>query len=197
MRTDIFVLIVEDNPDDFLLLDAALKSSEDGIFRILHAERLADGKRAIRHNTVDVAVLDLSLPDSWGLDTFHDFHDAFPAVPVVIITGSQNINAGFEAVKAGAQDYLLKGETSATAITRTLRYAIERQRLLIELKAANDQVKQLKGLLPICSFCKKVRDDKGYWNQIESYISKHAGIDFSHGLCPECVRKHYPDFAPK
>ena len=56
------------------------------------------------------------------------------------------------------------------------------------------EVKTLSGLLPICSHCKKIRDDKGYWNQIETYIRRHSGAEFSHGICPDCAKKHYPEF---
>jgi PAS domain S-box-containing protein len=69
----------------------------------------------------------------------------------------------------------------------------ERERLILELKSALGKVKQLSGLLPICSSCKKIRDDTGYWNQIESYISTHSEADFSHGLCPDCLETLYPD----
>jgi hypothetical protein len=71
-------------------------------------------------------------------------------------------------------------------------YEEERERLLLEREAALLQVKQLSGLLPICSGCKKIRDDHGYWQQIESYIQEHSEADFSHGLCPECLEKLYP-----
>jgi hypothetical protein len=69
---------------------------------------------------------------------------------------------------------------------------MERKNLINELKDALAQVKTLSGLLPICSHCKKIRDDKGYWNQIESYIHKHSDAEFSHGICPECAKKYYP-----
>ena len=69
----------------------------------------------------------------------------------------------------------------------------EKEALIKQLKATLSQVKQLSGLLPICAACKKIRDDKGYWNQIESYIKKHSEANFSHGLCPDCARKLYPD----
>jgi PAS domain S-box-containing protein len=69
----------------------------------------------------------------------------------------------------------------------------ERERLISELQKALSEVKKLSGLLPICSSCKKIRDDKGYWNQIESYIRDHSEAEFSHGICPECVEKLYPD----
>jgi CheY-like chemotaxis protein len=65
--------------------------------------------------------------------------------------------------------------------------------LVFDLQKALGEVKQLNGLLPICSYCKKIRDDKGYWNQIESYIHEHSEATFSHGICQECAKKHYPD----
>jgi hypothetical protein len=70
----------------------------------------------------------------------------------------------------------------------------EREKLIKELQNALTEIKTLSGLLPICSYCKKIRDDKGYWNQIESYIHKHSDTEFSHGICPECAKKYYPDF---
>ncbi len=69
----------------------------------------------------------------------------------------------------------------------------EREKLIFDLRKALSEVKQLSGLLPICSFCKKIRDDKGYWNQIETYISEKSDAQFSHGICQKCAEKHYPD----
>lgn len=68
----------------------------------------------------------------------------------------------------------------------------ERDRVIEKLKQALSEVKTLRGFLPICSFCKNIRDDQGYWNQIESYIRAHSDAEFSHGVCPECAKKHYP-----
>jgi hypothetical protein len=69
------------------------------------------------------------------------------------------------------------------------------EQLILKLQKALTEVKQLSGLLPICASCKKIRDDKGYWGQIESYISDHSEAEFSHGICPDCMKKLYPDFA--
>jgi len=69
----------------------------------------------------------------------------------------------------------------------------ERETLIANLEKAISEVKKLSGMLPICASCKKIRDDKGYWNQIESYIGAHAEVEFSHGLCPECAKKLYPE----
>jgi PAS domain S-box-containing protein len=68
-----------------------------------------------------------------------------------------------------------------------------REQVISELRQALDKVKLLSGMLPICANCKKIRDDKGYWNQIESYIGAHSEAEFSHGMCPECMHKFYPD----
>ena len=69
----------------------------------------------------------------------------------------------------------------------------QRERLISDLQNALSEVKTLRGFLPICSYCKNIRDDKGYWNQIKSYIHKHSDAEFSHGICPECAKKHYPE----
>ncbi len=74
------------------------------------------------------------------------------------------------------------------------RAQIDKDNLIIELRNALAEVKALSGLLPICSTCKKIRDDKGNWIQIESYIKHHSEAEFSHGICPECAKKFYPEF---
>jgi PAS domain S-box-containing protein len=79
-------------------------------------------------------------------------------------------------------------------ITERKRAEEERERLIKELRDAIAQVKTLSGMLPICSSCKKIRDDQGYWNQIEVYISEHSQTAFSHSICPECAKKLYPEY---
>ncbi len=78
-------------------------------------------------------------------------------------------------------------------ITERKRAEEERDKLIRELETAIDNVKELSGMLPICASCKKVRDDEGYWHQIETYIKKHSEAEFSHSICPDCVEKLYPD----
>ncbi len=78
-------------------------------------------------------------------------------------------------------------------VTEIKRRQIEREKLIAELQDALAEVKTLSGLLPICSHCKKIRDDKGYWTQIESYIHEHSEAEFSHSICQECAKKYYPD----
>ena len=93
---------------------------------------------------------------------------------------------------------------AAYATIGLFSYIIERVRQKIqdtliktnhELQVSLSEVKTLSGLLPICASCKNIRDDKGYWNQIDHYIEKHSDVDFSHGICPDCMAKLYPEIA--
>jgi PAS domain S-box-containing protein len=79
-------------------------------------------------------------------------------------------------------------------VTEKKAAEMEREKLIEELQKALDEIKKLQGILPICSHCKQIRDDKGYWSQIESYIGAHSEAKFSHGICPDCAKKLYPEF---
>jgi len=91
------------------------------------------------------------------------------------------------------EGHVLFYEGSFQDITERKQIEEEREKLIRELQEALAKVKKLSGLLPICASCKKIRDDKGYWNQIESYVRDHSEAEFSHGICPECMKKLYPD----
>ena len=86
--------------------------------------------------------------------------------------------------------------TAFRDITRLKELEQEREQLILAYEDALANIKTLKGLMPICASCKRIRDDKGYWNQIESYIQQHSDAEFSHGLCPECAKKIYPKYYP-
>jgi hypothetical protein len=80
---------------------------------------------------------------------------------------------------------------------RSIQYAIERMKLLTQLEHSATEITKLRGILPICANCKKIRDDKGYWTQVEIYITAHSQTLFSHGICPECAEKLYPTIYKK
>ena len=82
-------------------------------------------------------------------------------------------------------------------ITELKKTILEKEHLIDQLQKAIHEIKTLRGILPICSFCKKIRDDKGYWNQIETYLSEHSDADLSHGICPDCLKKHYPNYTDR
>ena len=79
-------------------------------------------------------------------------------------------------------------------ITRRKQAEEEREKLIDELQEALKEIKTLRGILPFCSFCKKIRDDKGYWEKVDVYIHKYSQADISHSICPDCLKKHYPDY---
>lgn len=87
--------------------------------------------------------------------------------------------------------------TAGQVLTMASLITINAQRLEKEISSAEDEIKILRGFLPICSNCRKIRDDDGFWRQIESYISEHSEVVFSHGLCPECLQELYPDFSSR
>ena len=91
--------------------------------------------------------------------------------------------------------FLTFGYISAKLISRLREKEAKQAELISELENALNEIKVLKGILPICSFCKKIRDDQGYWNQVEVYVREHSNANFSHSICPSCAQKHYPDFA--
>ena len=80
-----------------------------------------------------------------------------------------------------------------TDITERRKIEQEKENLIQRLQQALEEVKTLRGIIPICSFCKKIRDDQGYWSQVETYVGQRTGADFSHSLCPACIKEHYPD----
>jgi DNA repair exonuclease SbcCD ATPase subunit len=91
-------------------------------------------------------------------------------------------------------DELLKAnELLKTEIMERQKIDEERKKLVEDLQEALDNIKTLKGLIPICASCKKIRDDKGYWNELELYISENSDLIFRHSLCPDCLQKHYPE----
>ena len=143
MTATINLLVIEDNPDDFLLLSEALESSERIKVELSHCTRLAKAVEYAETEEIDVAILDLDLPDSCGLETYLSFSRKFPQIPVVVITGYKDNELAIQAMQKGAQDYIFKGETSAREIERALLYSIERHRLITELKASTETIRTL------------------------------------------------------
>lgn len=122
------VLLVEDDPDDVLLLREMLREADAIEFELTHVERLEAAISTAAQEQFDVLLLDLSLPDSRGLETFNELHRQLPEMPVVVLTGLDDETVATGAVHGGAQDYLIKGQVNGTLLVRSIRYAIERQR---------------------------------------------------------------------
>jgi CheY-like chemotaxis protein len=188
------ILIADDNGTNRRLLRAILDAEG---YRVVEVK---DGREALSllnaSATPIVALLDWEMPGLEGIEVCRQARAMRGARPMFLILltvrdGKQDIVAG---LRAGANDYITKPFERAELLAR-VRIAVtmvELQQSLAskarELQTALDEVKQLSGFIPICSYCKKVRDDTDYWHQVEAYVSQHTDAKFSHSVCPECYR---------
>ncbi|MEM9904447.1 MAG: response regulator [Cyanobacteria bacterium P01_D01_bin.44] len=128
------LLIVEDNPGDAFIIQEMLKQIQVPKINFTHVERLDDALQTLNHEPTDVVLLDLSLPDSLGLETLRSLQDHWSCLPIVILTITDDEEMAIQAMQEGAQDYLAKGQVSKESLIRSIRYAIERKRIQLELK---------------------------------------------------------------
>jgi len=192
IEKNIKVLVAE---DDYLVSQDIIRELKaHGYMNIIEA---ADGVEAFEKTCSqhpDVVLMDVMMPKLDGLGAAQKIMACCPT-PIVILTAYESQDSVDHAGAAGVAAYLAKpprpGELERAMSIGMARHAdlMELQRLNKELLQALAEVKRLRGILPICCSCKKIRDDKGYWKQIEAYISEHSEALFSHGLCPACAEK--------
>ncbi len=188
------VLIAEDDPVSRRLLQATLKTFG---FEVILA---ADGAQAWAvlqgEEPPSLAILDWMMPEMDGVDICRRVRQLPTATPpyLILLTAKSEKTDVVMGLDAGANDYLTKpfDRSELRARIQVGTHVLELQKALVdrvqELEDALSQVKQLQGLLPICSCCKKVRDEQNYWQLVESYLSQHAHLVLSHGICPDCYR---------
>ena len=201
MKDRIRILLVEDDEDDYIITRDLI--AEISIWRG-ELDWLRDPEAALRKmlaNEYDVYLLDYHLGSKTGLDLLKEAIQGGCTAPVILLTGREDQDVDVEAMRHGASDYLVKGEITSQMIERSIRYSIkhkeseaEKDRLIEELKEAMNRIKTLSGLIPICASCKKIRDDRGYWQQVEAFIQEHTEAEFSHGICPDCAKRLYPAY---
>lgn len=200
------ILLIEDSAIIQRKIDSILQDGEKPVFALDKAGSLGEGFALAQNTSYDAVLLDLGLPDSEGLGTLERFRKEYKGVPVVVLTATvSDDTSALSGIRQGAQDYLSK-EISVypQVLRRSLLYAIERGRMQREreeligtLQEALENIRTLNGLLPICAYCHKIRDDEGYWQQIESYISRHTPATFTHTYCEECLQEYHPDIFEK
>lgn len=134
------VLLVEDNPGDARLIQEEFNEARYGQFKIEWVDRLGKGLEALTNAQFDVVLLDLSLPDSTGLDTLVKVQEHSPDLPIVVLTGLDDESKAVTAMKEGAQDYLVKGNVDGDALSRSIRYAIERKEVIREIESLRREV---------------------------------------------------------
>jgi len=204
------ILIVEDDSTSRLILRSVLNKCGYDVVEAVDGEgawevlRGADAPRLV--------IADWIMPGMDGLELVRRVR-SMPVRPdgagsepggrpyMIMLTSRDKKDDVVVGLDAGADDYLTKpfdpGELRARVAVGQRMVEMEDGLVLKvrELSQALDHIRTLQGILPICSFCKKIRDDQGYWNQVEAYISRHSDAQFSHSVCPECMKKHYPEFS--
>jgi DNA-binding NtrC family response regulator len=201
------MLLVEDLDSDARLLLRHLRRAGYEIVSE-RVETKAAMRSELAGKTWDLILCDYSLPGFGALAALKVLQASGQDLPFIIVSGAVGEETAVAAMKAGAHDFLLKDrlERLVPALERELtdaegrgehrRVQAERQQLIVDLQAALAKVKTLSGLLPVCAWCKKIRDDDGYWNDLQSYVAAHSDAQFTHGICPECLRGHFPGMAP-
>ena len=160
-----------------------------------------DGEQAwnkLIQSNAQVAILDWIMPGLEGVEICRraQADKRFTNRYFILLTGKSTTEDLVAGLQAGASDYLRKPFEEAELLARVevgVRFIELQQKLadrVDELERALTQVKRLEGLLPICSYCKRIRNEQDYWERVDAYISQHANVRFSHNICPECYEKH-------
>ncbi len=191
------VLLVDDLQDNLMVLESLL----DDMFKI-DIVTATSGNEALDLMSVRdfaLVLLDVQMPGMDGFEVAERMraNEQTRHIPIIFVTGvgkeTEHIFKGYE---AGAVDYLFKPVEPHILRSKVQVFTdLYEQRRQIERHL--EEIKTLKGMLPICSFCKKIRDDKGYWDELEVYIRDHSDAEFSHSVCPDCMAEHYPGLADK
>ena len=184
------ILLIEDDLADAELIREVLSEENDLKIDIVHADRLTLAIDLLTTAEFDVILSDLSLPDSRGIETFVQLHTHVPNIPIIVLTGLDDKVTALKAVRKGAQDYILKGRiNNRHLLGQSILHSIERHKLLMDLEKKIREIKTLRGLIPMCAWCRQIRDENGYWKKVEQYISEHTDVEFTHGMCEECEKK--------
>jgi len=198
------VLLVEDDKVDQMAFKRLVKN-ENLLYDYTIAGSVSEAKEILNSEIFNIVITDYNLGDGIAFNIF----DFVTDTPIILVTGVGDEEIAVKAMKAGAYDYLIKDHqrnylkvlplTVANAIKHKKieddhkRMEEEREKLIAELQESLIKVKTLRGLIPICASCKKIRDDTGYWSEVENYVSKYSDAVFSHGICPDCFEKLYPE----
>lgn len=201
------ILVVDDSPDVHNQLKVFLCS--EGMEHLHFADSVASAYALLgigeegesRKESVDLILMDINMGEIDGIEATRRIkaHPGLQEVPILMITGDTSQESLMSAFEAGAVDYITKPFNKVELVARVrsfLRLKAEtdaRKNREKELEMALSEIKTLKGFIPICASCKKIRQDDGYWLQIERYIATHSDVKFTHGICPECTEKLYPD----
>ncbi len=193
------ILVVEDHPTTVKLITHTLDSD----YEILSAN---NGKEAMeivsREKDIALILLDVIMPVMNGYEVCEKLKEdpQTEDIPIIFLTMLESEEDEARGFDLGVNEYIIK-PIMPTRLKTRIKNQLELKRkseLLtqknIELQKAVEHINTLHGILPICSYCKQIRNDGGAWQQIEEYVREHTDADFSHGICPDCLKKNFPDY---
>jgi DNA-binding response OmpR family regulator len=187
------ILLAEDDPIFALLLQRLLQTEYEVS---LARDGMEAWKALVAEDAPQLAVLDWLMPQMDGIEVCRRVRHRpeMASTYLILLTSRDHIKDILAGFAAGADDYLVKpcDPEELRARVRVGRRVVELQSALgahvAQLQQALASVRQLQGLLPICSYCKRIRNDENYWEQLETYVSEHSEASFSHGICPNCYQ---------
>lgn len=207
------ILIIDDDTQNLKVMVGFLKESG---FEISVARSGEDALKLVEHFTPDIILLDVMMPGLNGFETCGRLkaNKITQNIPVIFMTALTDVENKVKGLETGAVDFVTKPVEYREVIARITTHLtlgnlqkqlrekntqLEQKNLELEeknrqLQEALDNIKTLSGLLPICANCKKIRDDDGYWHDVAVYVRDHSDAEFTHGICPDCLKILYPDY---
>ena len=200
------ILVVDDNKLNIRILVDALRGEGYRVRPALNGKIAVD---AAQKEAPDLILLDILMPGMNGYQVCEALKrdENLKDIPVIFISALDQVDDKMKGFKAGGVDYISKPFQTEEVLARVRTHLTLRnlqrdlqeknarlRQLNRDLQSAMDEIKTLRGIIPICANCKKIRDDDDSWQRIEKYISNHSDAKFSHGICPECAKKLYPEY---
>ncbi|NTW98669.1 MAG: response regulator [Geobacteraceae bacterium] len=190
------ILIVDDTPANIQILNETLQHEFKTYFALNGPDALQQSNAIIP----DLILLDIMMPGMDGFEVCSLLKEdgALQHIPVIFITALGQADEESQGLRLGAADYITKPFNPELVLLRVRNHIELKNRRdslehrTVELEKALAEIRVLRGIIPICAACKKIRDDQGYWQQLEIFIRDHSDAEFSHGICPECAKELYP-----
>ncbi len=185
---DMMIYVADDDEINLRLIKTVLNlAGYQNLKLFLSGKSMMD---ELTHNRADLLLLDIMMPGVSGYDVLEWIKQdpVLEDIPIIMITAAaldENMEPLARSFDLGAMDYISKPFSNLELVQR-VKSALRMEKQRQDLEKAAKQIRSLETLLPICSYCKKIRADKNYWQEVESYISDHTDTMFSHSICPDC-----------
>lgn len=183
-----FVAVIDDNSRNLQVVGKILGKLGYNLSLLTDPEKALT---IISEKQPDLILLDIMMPkfDGYEICKIIKSDEKTKNIPVIFLTAKTDPDDLVKGFDCGGVDYITKPFNHKELLARVKTH--------IELKRSREEIKTLRGFIPICAGCKKIRDDKGYWEEVEKYVQAHSYAQFSHGICPDCIKKEYPELLEK